>query len=147
MDLSELLQETTCSHIYNRSQEGLKLADINDKILEYITELQPSKIFINLGEEDLKECNFELKAFIFKYEWVLYQLHAKCKHCSLYIIPVLSDAKEVIHVNNELEFLANETGCTYVKISRNSPWDFINCVKHFVRNSSITFGEAMQYAG
>lgn len=147
MDLSEMLRESTSSHIYNRSIEGLKLKDVDEVIATCAVELQPSKLFINLGEEDIKNPNFDRKSFIFKYEWLLYQLHTRCKNCTLYITSVMSDSHEAALVNKDLEALASDTGCTYVRIARNSPWDFINCVKHFVRNSPITFGEAMQYAG
>lgn len=147
MDLGDLMGNCTNSHIYNRSKDGLTIDQAQKIIGECACELQPSRLLINIGEEDIESADFKVDSFISKYEWLLYQLHTHCELCTMYIISVMSDNPKAVKLNRELAKLAKDTGCIFINVAHNTPWSFISSVKPYIRSFPISFAEAMQYAG
>lgn len=102
--------------VYNRSIDGLSISEAERVINECVCRLNPSKVFVNLGEADLTAPDFDLKRFLTTYEWLLYTLNSRC-HVKIFVVSILSDHPMTGAVNNGLRRLAAETGCTYVDIS------------------------------
>lgn len=141
--LAELAQDNEMAAIYNRSLQGLTIKDAEQMLETCILALQPGKVFINIGENDIRDAKFDAREFIEKYEWLLYTIHANCK-CSIYILSVVTDKYGI--VNEPLKALAEKYGCEYVDIlaCRNSWVQFFSKMRFFLRRRPITFCEAMQ---
>ena len=138
--------------VYDRSSEKLKVEDALNYLTEGVFELQPSKIFINIGDEDLKSANFDLDTFVSKYEWMLLNVHRSCADCSIYITSVISSSANAGKLNEKLQELAKDTGCTFVNFGNlkrdgSSHSKVFNSLKHHIRNTPIDFIDAMQYVG
>lgn len=138
--------------VYDRSAEKLKISNALNFLSEEVFELQPSKIFVNIGDEDLKSAGFDIDAFISKYEWMLLNIHRSCENCLIYITSVVSTCSVAAKVNERLQELAKETGCTYInfegaKKDIGSYSKVFNILKHYIRNSPIGFADAMQFVG
>ena len=147
VDLSEFLGEIDDKKIYNCSVNGLKINQA-EKYLETILEdLDPAKLFVNIGEEDITDKDFNLESFIEKYEWMLFQINSKCKNCSLFIISIFDNSIIGKKVNIALEKLALETGCKFINLNKNSLWDSVCILRMHLRTFPIKFVEAMQYRG
>ena len=53
--INELMQDFDVdARVYNRSEKGAKLADARDFVMEQAEALEPSKIFLFFGDEDIK---------------------------------------------------------------------------------------------
>ena len=63
MDLYDYLRDTTSFSIYNESVQKLKIEDV-EKCVEMISNLQPSKLFISIGEEEIKNEKLDIEDFI-----------------------------------------------------------------------------------
>lgn len=128
--------------IYNRSIKGLSLKD-SEKVAEIcITQLNPSKVFINLGENDMTEAGFVKEEFAEKFEWLLYVIHSCC-NCDIYILSIVNDIKG--EANDILQNISQKYGCEYIDIRecKTSFINFFNKIRFFLRTHPITFCEAM----
>lgn len=144
-NLNELFEDIENKKIYNRSEENLKLDSAYDFFKDSISELEPSKIFINFSTEDLTN---ELKNpanFIEKYEWLLYQIHQNCKNCKINIVLDYCQENENHELHNFLEKFSKEVGCDFIYIPTNKIEDFSNFLKPHIRNFPINFSDAMYY--
>ena len=74
-EFTEMLENSCSEKIYNRSVEKLDMQNVSEFMNICAVDLEPSKLFINIGEEDMKNSDFNLENFISKYEWLLYQFH------------------------------------------------------------------------
>ena len=138
--------------VYDRSSEKLKVGDTLNYLADEVFELQPSKIFINIGDEDLKSPTFDVDTFISKYEWMLLNTHRSCENCLIFITSVISSSSLAGKVNEKLQNLAKETGCTFINFGNlkkdgSSYSKVFNILKHYIRNSPIGFADAMQFVG
>ncbi|MGN1194417.1 MAG: SGNH/GDSL hydrolase family protein [Acutalibacteraceae bacterium] len=146
--VNELAQDfDTQVPVYNRSVSGLTIDKVSDVLESCVLELSPSKLFICLGDEDIKTDSFNLSDFIEKYQWMLYTLHNRCS-AKIYIISVMSLDSKAAATNERLKKLADETGCIYVDTqsalkSAKSTLRFFSVLRYFMRNHPITFNEAM----
>lgn len=140
--VSEITQDMNLNiSTYNRSIKGLVIADAESVADECIYRLNPSKLFVNIGENDISDAEFNMESFIEKYEWFLYNVHSKCK-CSIYIISV--SGKGADDVNTRLRELACHCRCEFLEVSDGgTPVNFIRKTKCFLRNGYITFPDAM----
>ncbi len=136
--------------VYNRSIDALTLADAEDALSECVYPLSPSMLFINLGEEDLRNPCFSLNDFLSSYEWLLYTINSRIMgKTKLYIISVLSPHPLAAAVNEGLARLADETGCTYIDVTRAACCDnpevrIFEILRRFLRGHAIHFSEAFQ---
>lgn len=146
--VNELAQDfDTDLPVYNRSVGGLTIDKVSDVLESCVLDLEPSKLFICLGDEDIKSECFSLSDFIEKYQWMLYTLHNRCK-AKIYIVSVMSLDPKASAVNERLKRLAAETGCIYVDTqealkSAKSTLRFFSVLRFFMRKHPITFNEAM----
>ena len=86
--VNELLQGFPVSqHVYNRSISGLTIADAEKYLEQCVYELFPSRVIINLGEEDLKYCD-SVTQLIEQYRWLLYKIHVSMPKCQLVVTTV-----------------------------------------------------------
>ena len=146
--VNELAQDfDTDLPVYNRSVGGLTIDKVSDVLESCVLDLEPSKLFICLGDEDIKSECFSLSDFIEKYQWMLYTLHNRCK-AKIYIVSVMSLDPKASAVNERLKRLAADTGCIYVDTqaalkSAKSTLRFFSVLRYFMRKHPITFNEAM----
>lgn len=152
MNIEELTQDSSLGvSVYNRSFCNLNIEKaIEESVMSCIYELQPRKIFLNFGENDILNSNFDIELFISKYEWLLLNLHRNCKNCKIYIISVLSDDTNIGELNKRIEKLSNEVGCSFIDIgiSPKEEYSFLhvfNVLKTYIRNFHISFAEAMGF--
>ncbi|MBQ1726204.1 MAG: hypothetical protein II558_05665 [Treponema sp.] len=125
--------------LYNRSIEGLTLEDSAEVLERVIIPLQPSKIFVNFGEEDSVE---DVQEFVARYEWLLLNIHRTCKNCRIYIVSVRSDKSFAGPLNKGLAELSKSTGCRFVDISFGSVF---GSLRPYMRSFPIDFADAMLY--
>ena len=135
--------------IYNRSAERLNIESALDFLKNQVFPLEPSEIFVNIGDEDLKSAGFDLQHFIDNYEWMLLNIHRSCKDCIIYITSVVSVSPAVKQVNKKLFELAKDTGCTFVdftgvKKDRDSYKKILNIIKQYLQPSSFERNGTMQ---
>lgn len=133
--------------VYNRSIEGLTVDKACDELQNCVFDLSPSKVFINLGDEDIKEDDFNTEKFIDKYQWLLYMLHSN-SHAKIYIVSVLSNLPCAHTVNESLKKLAKETGCEYVDASAALKSEkpsvrLFDVLRFYMRTRPMSFTNAM----
>jgi hypothetical protein len=147
IDLAGYLDNIDDKKVYNCSMEGLTIDQVENNLDTILANFHPSKLFINIGEEDLKDKNFNLENFIEKYEWMLFQINTKCKDCRLFLISIFDNSIIGDKVNKALEKLSEETGCKFIKLNPTSIWDSACILRMHLRTFPINFMEAMQYRG
>lgn len=114
--VNELLQGfRTARNIYNRSVSGLRIADAEKYLEMCVYELSPSRIIINLGEEDVKASD-NVAQMIEQYRWILYKIHVSMPKCQLVVTTVPGKGEVCDCFNEELKKLAKEFGCTFYRI-------------------------------
>lgn len=133
--------------VYNRSIKGLTIEQACSMLDACVFDLQPSKVFICIGDEEVKMRALDIKNFCEKYQWLLYALHSKSS-ARIYIVSVPSNAPAAGMINDALRNLANETGCHYVDImaavrSEKPYIRFFDILRFHMRTKPITFGAAM----
>lgn len=132
--------------VYNRSIEGLVVADAENYLDQCIVNLNPAKVFISIGDEDMKDPFFDAESFIEKYQWLLYTLHSRC-NAKIYIVSVVSKDYRVHLVNDKLKKIAKQSGCQYVDCtgaagSNSSAVRFFDVLRFYMRSRPISFGQA-----
>lgn len=132
---------------YNRSLGGLCIADMLAMIDVCITQLKPSKVFVNIGDADIKKGNVDIEDFISKYEWLLYNIHTET-NADIYVVSVLSDHSLAERINMRLRRLAGECGCKYIDITevmdcKTPDLRMFSILKRYVRSRPLSFLDAM----
>ena len=61
--------------IYNRSVKDVRIDQIESYLKVCLYDLNPRKIFVNMGDIDIRDENVDADNFISKYEWLLYMIH------------------------------------------------------------------------
>lgn len=134
--------------VYNRSIKNVRIDQIESYLKVCLYDLNPRKIFVNMGEIDLLDENIDVENFISKYEWLLYMIHTKTQ-ASIYIVPVVSDSPAAFRINQRLKKLAAQTGCTYINVSgvleaKCPTLRLFELLKVHMRNHPINFADAME---
>jgi len=133
--------------VYNRSIEGLRTEEAEKALEVCVIELQPSRVFLMLGDADVSRADFDPDMFLEKYRWLLYTLHNRCQ-ASLYIVSVLGTDPMIATVNRKLKKLAEETGCFYVEAGVPASSDravsrILSVFRTYMYQTSILFTQAM----
>lgn len=133
--------------IYNRSIKNNSIDHIQTYMDVCIFDLHPQKIFVNIGETDLKNPDLNMDSFISKYEWLLYTIHTKI-NAEIYIVSVISRHPLAARMNEHLKILAERIGCQYIDavsaLSSERPMlRVFEQLKFYFRNRSISFADAM----
>lgn len=134
--------------IYNRSIRDVRIDQIESYLKVCLYDLNPRKIFVNMGDVDALDENVNIDNFISKYEWLLYMIHTKTQ-ASIYIVPVVSDSPAAFKINQRLKTLASQTGCKYVDVSgvleaKRPTLRLFEILKVHMRNHPINFADAME---
>lgn len=134
--------------LYNRSVRDIRIDQIERYLKVCLYDLNPRKIFVNMGDVDILNENVDIDNFISKYEWLLYMIHTKTE-ASIYIVPILSKSPAAFEINQRLKALAAQTGCKYIDVSGvlDSPRPMLRLfelMKVHMRNHPINFADAME---
>lgn len=133
--------------IYNRSIKNIRIDNIQAYLDVCMFDLHPQKIFINIGESDIKNPDLDIDAFISKYEWLLYTIHTKAS-AEIYIVSIISRNALASRINARLKTLAEQSGCQYIDavsaLSSERPMlRVFELLKFHFRNRSLSFADAM----
>ena len=134
--------------IYNRSIRDVRIDQIESYLKICLYDLNPRKIFVNMGDIDVLDENVNIDNFISKYEWLLYMIHTKTQ-ASIYIVPIVSGSPAAFKINQRLKSLASQTGCKYVDVSgvleaKRPTLRLFEILKVHMRNHPINFADAME---
>ncbi|MDO4355042.1 MAG: hypothetical protein Q4E13_00860 [Clostridia bacterium] len=118
--LGELKQdyEFDCD-LYNRSLADLSVFDVGSVLKDCVTDLEPSKVLIQLGETDLERGFKSVSEIVAQYEMIISQIQSRVKDCRITIVSVCNTDGTLFpaELNTRLEDLAKRTGCQYADIS------------------------------
>lgn len=120
--------------VYNRGVGGYKTTDLLPILDTCIFELEPSKIFINIGTNDLSDSNISMEEVMNHYDQIITQIEERLPSAKIYMMayyPVnyeaaAEDMKPCLKIrNNEKIRLANEKvkelaaqhGQTYIDVN------------------------------
>ncbi len=144
--VNELLQGFDVSkNIYNRSISGLKIAEAENSLEQCVLELSPSRVILNLGEEDVK-CSDNVEQMIEQYRWILYKIHVSLPKCQLVVTTVPGKGEVCDCFNEELKKLAKEFGCTFYRIPSVSTEEefvlaFLGTIKLSLYDSNLGYSD------
>ncbi len=134
--------------IYNRSIKDIRLSQIESYLKVCLYDLNPRKIFVNMGDMDILDENINIEEFIAKYEWLLYMIHTKTQ-AEIYIVSVISENPAAGKINEQLKKLSAQTGCKYIDAvsaleSKRPTLRLFELLKVHMRNHPINFADAME---
>jgi len=133
--------------IYNRSVENVCIDEANKMFSSCVLPLKPSKVFVNLGEEDLNSDAFRMDSFLSKYEWLLYTIHTET-HADTCIVSVMADTPAARELNSKLRRLAQEHGCDFIDIvpalyTASPAIHAFELMEFYIRSHPLDFADAM----
>lgn len=124
--------------IYNRGIGGYTTEEMMEGLDTLVFELEPSKIFINIGTNDLNILDYTVEGLIERYKTILFKITERLPQSKVYVMayyPVNGDydfgnvyMKEALKVrtnarineaNVELEKLACSLGLQFINVNRN----------------------------
>lgn len=149
LPVGELVQAFRITEpIYNRSVKNVRIDHIESYLKVCLYDLNPRKIFVNMGDVDILDENVNVRDFISKYEWLLYMIHTKTQ-AAIYIVSIVSESPAAQKINEQLRKLAAQTGCKYVDAvsaleSRRPTLRLFELLKVHMRNHPINFADAME---
>ncbi len=136
--INELLMDYGIDKIiYNRGVGGFKTDDMLEHMEEQIFGTEPSKIFINIGTNDIGAPDYKLETLMEKYEKILVQIKERLPETEVYVMayyPVnevekLPDGEwgkmlfvtrtneNIALANREVEKLARKMGYHYIDVN------------------------------
>jgi lysophospholipase L1-like esterase len=116
--INELLPDRT---IYNRGVGGFVIDEFLENIDTLIFNLEPSKLFINIGSNDLGLPTYNQDVLMAKYQKVLDLIHDKLPQCQVYILsyyPVNADKKSFIPDEEKAFIFATRTNASINKANK-----------------------------
>lgn len=122
--------------VYNRGVGGFTTDDLLEALDICVFELEPARIFINIGTNDLSDSRIPINSIINNYDKILNAIEERLPNIEIYLMayfPVNYDAassemKECIKIRNnekinmanlEVEKLANRHKKRYIDINKN----------------------------
>jgi len=124
--------------IYNRGIGGFVTDEMMKNMDAMVFDLAPSKIFINIGTNDLNAVDYSVKSLIKKYEEILKQIIKRLPDTKLYIMayyPVNGEHDfgidymkqlltvrtntRIMEANQEIEKMAQKLGVKYIDVNQN----------------------------
>lgn len=148
--VNEIAYRTGCKEeIFNRSLDNTLISEMSKDADICVNELNPDKVFLNIGEVDIKDGSFDVDEFINAYEWLIYNIHTKTL-ADICIVSVVSDSHSAAEVNKRLKEIAKDKGLDFVDAGTRTGaglhylrlFDRLKC---HMRRTPITFGEAFSY--
>lgn len=116
--INELLPDRT---IYNRGVGGFVIDEFLENIDTLIFDLEPSKIFINIGSNDIGLPTYKQDILMAKYQKVLDLIHDKLPQCQVYILsyyPVNPNKKSFIPEEEKAFIFASRTNASINKANK-----------------------------
>ena len=140
------LEESLC----NRSVPNTDIDEIAPMLDVCVLDLNPSKVFVNLGDADIESPSFDIESFLSAYEWLLYTIHTKT-HAKIFVVSLAASSAIAKQLNERLRMLAENDGCDFIDISdaANSVQPDLNifsALKHYIRTYPMDFCSAMSSA-
>lgn len=148
LPLGELTQAYHITEpVYNRSIKNVRINQIENYLKVCLFDLNPRKIFVNLGDVDIKDNSLDIENFISKYEWLLYMIHTKTQ-AEIYIVSIVSSTPEAVKINHHLQKLAAQTGCHFLDATgaleaKRPTLRLFELIKVHMRNHPINYADAM----
>lgn len=148
LPLGELTQAYHITEpVYNRSIKDIRISQIENYLKVCLFDLNPRKIFVNLGDVDIKDDSLDADNFISKYEWLLYMIHTKTQ-AEIYIVSIVSSSPEAMEINQRLQKLASQTGCHFIDATgaleaKRPTLRLFELMKVHMRNHPINYADAM----
>ena len=116
LPLTELAQAFRLDEkVYNRSVKGATVADVCGNLEDFVLDLCPCKVFINLGDVEASE-GMATSEFIESFEWLLCCLHNKC-NANIYVVSLAAKSELHDNYNVALKKLCAENGCRFIDVS------------------------------
>lgn len=126
--------------LYNRGVAGFVTRELLLSLDACILELEPSRLFINIGTNDLGEPDYELSGLIERYEEIVQRVQERLPDCRIAMLayyPVNAEAKfpgvdpadaaeffsrrnngTLKQANEAVEQLADRLGCEYIDVNQ-----------------------------
>lgn len=136
-EFQQTLEKRHC--IYNRGVAGYVTAELLESMETCVFELEPSKIFINIGTNDISAPEYTLDRLLANYEEILSRIAARLPDCRVYVMsyyPVNGEAEfpyvpkdsmgdvferrtntAISEANQAIEQLAGKFGYTYIDVN------------------------------
>ncbi len=116
--INELLPNQS---IYNRGVGGFVIDEFLENIDTLIFDLEPSKLFINIGSNDIGLPTYDQNTLMTKYQKVLDLIHDKLPQCQVYMLsyyPVNADKKSFIPEEEKAFIFASRTNASINKANK-----------------------------
>ena len=134
--------------VYNRSLKGLTAEKAAEVLKDCVLDLNPDKVFVNLGETEMGEKDFDPEKTVEDIRRVLSKISAG-SGAKIYLVSVMKNGKNAEALNERIEELAKETGYRFVDTRnvselKNPMFHLVSELRTFMRTSPIRFADAMQ---
>lgn len=136
--------------IYNRSVSYLSVFDASSMIETCISDIEPSKILIQLGETDLARGFKTIPEIITEYKNVIAKMKEIAPHLEIVILSVCCAEAEIYpeQLNKALSVMVKDLDCKFADITpsvkHNLPYiRAFEMLKPYIRNRKISFFDAM----
>lgn len=83
-ELQQTLDKSYC--IYNRGVDGFTTTELLTSMEECIFELEPAKVFINIGTNDIGSPGYKKEDLLANYDTILTQIGEKLPDCKVYVM-------------------------------------------------------------
>lgn len=103
--------------IYNRGISGIKINEMKHMLDVCIYELEPTKIILSIGEEDIKESDFIIEDFMIDYVEIVEEIKLKLPKCKLYVMGILPTDHKYEEVNQLLQVEMHKLNIEYMDFS------------------------------
>ncbi len=126
--------------VYNRGINGLKINESEYQFDNSVVSLSPGKIFICIGENDVKEPDFDEKKFARQYDSLIKKMK-RSMPAKIFIMSVVS-AKQLDPLLLET---AKNNKCGFIDISysNNTYIDAFEAIRFYLRSRPLNFCDAM----
>ena len=122
--------------IYNRGVGGFLTTDLLSNMETCIFALKPSKIFINIGSNDISLPDYKKENLIANYEKILYQIKERLPECMVYIMayyPVNAEVHNSSNGNHNVELFKTrnnpnilDANKSLALLAKNHDYEFVN---------------------
>lgn len=150
--VSELRQtfHVDCN-IYNRSFENITVNEALIVVKEVAMSIEPKKILIQIGEDDLKQENKSIDEIVDNYGKLINKIKSENAKTKIVVVSVCSDDARSSQLNRELEKLAGKFDCQYADITKTSENESVyisafNMLSFFIIDN-LSFSDVMKLAG
>ena len=102
--------------IYNRGVSGFTTADMLNHMDTMVFDLEPSRIFINIGTNDIGAPGYSEDALLSNYRRILAQIKERLSEAEVYVMANRNN-RNIDAANRRIAGLAAEMGMHYIDVS------------------------------